>query len=292
MKKFTLLSVSLLSLSIVMAVSSFAWFQLKNNGQLDVDIHTQDGLEIFFSQTGTVDEAMMPAKLKKGVVSSDSGIIDGGEEVPKGPSVLPKIDGDYNYVISGNEFVSKNEYLEYPASIVYNQFEIESDYIELTFTFKVRYYNVDDEVGDDVDSLDIFKQVDALTFNFFLMNQELTDAELDTISTIKSTADTKVPVEKFLSEKTKEFDTLFALMKGDNVSNGGIEPNEVEAFRHTSSGDKETGVYTVDVKLADVDLTHYLLIESYYSVPDALIEGNLPLTGKFVLDISYGQKIS
>ena len=291
MKKISLITVSLFSLSVIMAVSSFAWFQLKNNGQLGIDVNTQDGLEIFFSQTSTVDEAMMPAKLKKGVVSNESGLIDGEEIVPKGREVLPKVDSDYNYVINGNSFVSQSEYLEYPASIVYNQFELESAFTDLTFTFIVRYFNVDDDPSTDISTLDSFMQTEALTFNFFVMNQKLTNEELDTISTIKDEASSKVTVDKFLSNKATDLDSTFALKNGVNISDSDLTPAEVDSYRLSSTGDNQTGIYTVDV-VVEQNVTQYLLIESYYSVPDALIEGNLPLTGKFVLDISYAQKVS
>lgn len=286
MKKFTLLSVSLLSLSIVMAVSSFAWFQLKNNGQLNEDIPTKGGIEILFSQIGDVDEAMMPASLKKGVVSNVDGLIDGSEYVPSGEDLLPK-KVDYEY--PAGSLITENKYLEYPASIVYNQFQFLSTYDSVSFKFFVRYFNVNDPLDTDIELLTKFTQGEALTFNFFLLDTKLTDQELESISTVKNSINDKVTVESLFVLKTNTDDD-FKLNNSGNISTKELTKEQVRNnYCITSNFDSTDSSYNFELTNLTKNKDYYLIVESYYSLPDQMIEGNLPLTGKFVLDINYSQ---
>lgn len=289
MKKFTLLTVSLFSLSVVMAVSSFAWFQLKNNGQLNEDIPTKGGIEILFSQIGDVDEAMMPASLKKGVVSNVDGLIDGSEYVPSDEELLPK-KVDYEY--PDNKLTTDSEYLDYPASIVYNQFQFLTVYEGVSFEFFVKYFNVNDPIDTNIDDLTIFTQPKALTFNFFLLDTKLTDAELESISTVKNSVDSKVTIESLFESKAKE-DETFKLNKAGVKSDSNLTKAQVRNnYCIPSEFNENDYCYYFDLTNLTANKEYYLIIESYYSLPDQMIEGNLPLTGKFVLDINYSQKIS
>ena len=288
MKKFTLLSVSLLSLSVLMAVSSFAWFQLKNNGQLGEDIPTKGGIEILFSQIGDVEEAMMPASLKKGVVSDVNGLIDGEEYVPSNEELLPK-KTNYEYDYVGGNLVTDNKYLEYPASIVYNQFQFASIYEAVSFKFFVRYFNVNDSLDKPIDELTKFTQEGALTFNFFLLDTKLTDDELESISTVKNNVSEKVTVEHLFEEKAKS-DEKFKINIQGTKSDANLTKEQVRTnYCISSNFDESDYSYNFNLTGLTTNTDYYLIVESYYSLPDQMIEGNLPLTGKFVLDINYSQ---
>ena len=63
--------------------------------------------------------------------------------------------------------------------------------------------------------------------------------------------------------------------------------NTVGNYRYTSSVVENSTSYNITVDNMVSNQMYYVLIESYYSVPDQLVEGNLPLTGKFVLDLRY-----
>jgi hypothetical protein len=244
------------------------------------------GIEILFSQIGDVEEAMMPASLKKGVVSNIDGLIDGSEYVPSDEDLLPK-KVDYEY--PAGSLITENKYLEYPASIVYNQFQFLTTYNSVSFKFFVRYFNVNDPLDTDIELLTKFTQGEALTFNFFLLDTKLTDQELKSISTVKNSINDKVTVESLFVLKTNT-DDKFKLNNSGNVSTKELTKEQVRNnYCITSNFDSTDSSYNFELTNLTKNKDYYLIVESYYSLPDQMIEGNLPLTGKFVLDINYSQ---
>ena len=295
MKKLNLIAVSILGLVTVLTVSSFAWFQLKNNGILSTNVGTANKVVIHFSESGTNGESMVPAKLKKGVINSPSGTIVGNEASDLvGKKLLPKTE-NYQYVIENSNFVTQSEYLEHPASIVYSQFEsmfTNSDSTDtpqtFTLSFPVKYFNVDESVDTPINDLTTFLQVDALTFNLFVFTRELTSEELRTLTTNSDSAINNVTIEKFI------IDNQASLGVHSNEGIGGlgeveITTSNVESYRYNIRTTGESTTYSVRIENLAPSQIYYFLIESYYSLPDKLIEGNLPLTGKFVLNLTYSQ---
>lgn len=289
MKKISMLSLSILSLTVVLTVSSFAWFKLLNEGKLNVNIPTKTGVDIYFSQVDSQEGAMMPAKLKKGVLNgSDDFYINGQDKVPFGEEVLPEIDDDYNYIIDEGTFKPKNRYLEKPASIVYNQFELyipsqDHDNLNtnLSFSFFVKYYEVDQDEETEVYDLKTFMQTEALAFNFYVLkNNKLTKDQLNSISTADQNIVDKIKLEKlFFNENIT--------LNNDEIFGSLVNFTDIKSYQYQAVGNNQTGEYTFNIKNLNRDEKYSLLIESYYSLPDALIDGNLPLTGKFVLNMSY-----
>lgn len=307
MKKMRLIIVTIICLVTTLVVSSFAWFAIGNNGILSTDIETRNQLVIDFSLTGSNSEAMMPAKLKKGVINNPSGgIIGNSVSVPSGPDVLPKKDSSWKYVVENGSLVSNSEYLDTPATIVYSQFALtiestsETGYKDLEFSFKVRYYNVDQikdgELKTPIDRLPIFEQMNALAFNFYVIESTggLTEEQLNKISTNKGTVETNETIEEFMiSTDSVKFhsndcvDHLNGLDLKDDMAL--IEKIIYSYYRYPAKAielneDKYFNVSITNIKL---NQTYYVLLESYYNIPDAMVEGNLPLTGQFVLDLSY-----
>ena len=139
MKKLRLIVISIVCLVTALVVSSFAWFAIGNNGILSTPVSTGRQVAIYFSESGTNEEAMVPAKLKEGVLN-EHGYVYGDEEngipVPTGRDCLPQIDANYKYVLTNNnltthvDHVTGDSYLETPATIVYSQFNVViNDYV-------------------------------------------------------------------------------------------------------------------------------------------------------------------
>ena len=319
MKKLRLVIVAIVCLVATLVVSSFAWFSIGNNGILSTNVGTKNQLVIDFSNMGTNDESMMPAKLKKGVINHPSGTIGFDSEgepisVPKGTDVLPAKDGDWKYITSNGQLTTTSEYLEVPATIVYSQFGLtlnltptqeEPTNKDVYFSFVVRYYNVD-QVSDINEGLEktplhqlpIFGQIGALQFNFFLIETSggLTEEELVTISTHTGEVSENRTIEEFIASRNNDNDESndLTLHSKTGECSKPIRCEDVDSYRHTASPLKDqqgndTSTYTVSFEDIEINQTYYILLESYYNVPDAMVEGNLPLKGQFVLDLTYDE---
>ena len=214
--------------------------------------------------------------------------------ITDGPS---KIDENYKYVLTGNKLTTHvnqttgDSYLEYPATIVYSQFEVViNDYHEtpsnklMKIKFDVKYYNVDDE-DKEVYQLTSFTQTDALAFNFFVLETKLESEQLQTISTKLSSALNITTIEDFLVTNK---DTI-VVHKDDMTSDEDVNftVDNVDSYRYKSAVVNDATSYNLTISNIVPNQMYYLLIESYYQVPDQLVEGNLPLTGRFVLDLRY-----
>lgn len=313
MKKMRLIMVTIVCLIATLVVSSFAWFSIGNNGIFSHPVSTMNKLVIDFTISGNNGEAMMPAKLKKGVINDPSGTIVGENElVPKDRRVLPKYDENtwkYELNEEKNAFIPQSEYLETPATIVYSQFEIEvldnehaSGTKDVTLTFQVKYYNIE-QLNDEtvtINDLSYLKQIGALAFNFFVVENDggLSSEELITISTHKGEITESRTIEDFIvSRNTDQDETNNILLhsKEGSSSNKVTSCESVGAYRHEveplkDDEGKYTYEYSVTFEEFNINQKYYILLESYYSVPDALVEGNLPLTGRFVLDLHYNYK--
>lgn len=296
MKKLRLIVVAIFGLITTMVVSSFAWFQLKNNGILSEDVNTRREIDIYFSEDGNGDGFMRPAKLKKGVINDPSGSIVGdgtgeNESVPMGRKVLPSYDEEnFTYNVVNGELVPQSEYLESPATIVYSQFELLVDAEEnsgtktLNMEFEVKYFNVDAD-DTDLSNATPFAQDNALSFNFFVLEQELTNEELETISTHVGAASSNKLIERFIVDNQIPVKNNSGTISYENeVTYSSINNYRYNA-RPTKEGEKVT--YSTSFSGLDINRAYYIILESYYNVPDQLVEGNLPLTGKFVLDLNY-----
>lgn len=301
MKKMRLIIVTIICLVTTLVVSSFAWFAIGNNGILSSDIETRNQLVIDFASAGSNAEAMMPAKLKKGVINNPSGgIVGNSVSVPTGPDVLPKKDSNWNYVVENGSLVSNSEYLETPSTIVYSQFELtigsqdEEGYKDLVFTFNVKYYNVDQikdgELKTPIADLPEFKQMNALAFNFYIIEDAggLSEQQLIEISTNKGTVETNRTIEEFLVNEDITLHPLTGTAKGDDLTIENVG-SQINNYRHPANAILQNDLSYFSVSISNIKLnqTYYVLLESYYNIPDAMVEGNLPLTGQFVLDLSY-----
>ena len=301
MKKMRLIIVTIICLVTTLVVSSFAWFAIGNNGILSSDIETRNQLVIDFASAGSNEEAMMPAVLKKGVINSPTGgIVGNSVTVPKGADVLPKKNSDWEYVIENDSLVSNSEYLDTPATIVYSQFELtigsndETGYKDLVFTFNVKYYNVDQikdgELKTPIADLPDFKQMDALAFNFYIIENAggLTENQLTQISTNKRTVHTNRTIEEFLVEEDITLHPRTGDTDGSELTIGNVG-ERINYYRHPADPvlQNDLSYFSVSMRNIKLNQTYYVLLESYYNVPDAMVEGNLPLTGQFVLDLSY-----
>ncbi len=306
MKKLRLIIVTIICLVTTLVVSSFAWFAIGNNGVKSHDIVTGRQVAIYFSESGTNEEAMVPAKLKEGVLN-DSGYIKGvGEDpendikVPTGRSCLPQIDeNDYRYVLTNNNLTpcvdekTGDCYFEYPATIVYSQFDlILNDNLnqypvnqKLSIKFDVKFYNVDDPEETEVRDLNPFTQTEALAFNFFVLETQLTNEQLKSISTKLDSDINITTIEDFLITNKNTIVAHKDSMTSDNDPNYSLET--VGSYRYATTVPNDSTTYNVTINNMVPNQTYYILIESYYQVPDQLVEGNLPLTGRFVLDLTY-----
>lgn len=301
MKKLRLIIISIVCLVTTLVVSSFAWFAIGNNGLLSTPVSTGRQVAIYFSESGTNEESMVPAKLKEGVLN-EHGYVYGDEEngipVPTGRDCLPQIDENYKYVLTNNnltthvDHVTGDSYFETPATIVYSQFEIVfNDYNNpnpsnqrLSLKFDVKYYNVDDS-GKEISELTSFTQTEALAFNFFILETELTEDQLRTISTKLNSALNITTIEDFLVTNKDTVIVHKNDMNSQQDQNFTVET--VDNYRYKSTVMPASTSYNITVDNIVPNQIYYVLIESYYSVPDQLVEGNLPLTGKFVLDLRY-----
>ena len=298
MKKIRLIIVTIICLVTTLVVSSFAWFAIGNNGVLSSDIETKNQLVINFASSGSNQEAMMPAKLKKGVINGPEGYIEGTiESGLKDDALLPKKE-NWSYVKENGQLISNSEYISTPATIVYSQFELnigsgeENGYKDLNLSFKVRYYNVD-QIKEGVNKtpiadLPLFEQMEALQFNFFIVEQAggLTDEQLIEISTNKGTVESNKTIEEFMVKEDVIFHSIDGSSHGEELTLENVGAN-ISNYRQAASIDEVNKTYSIRFKNIKINQTYYILLESYYNIPDALVEGNLPLTGQFVLDIHY-----
>ena len=303
MKKIRLIIVTIVCLITTLVVSSFAWFAIGNNGVLSHNVSTGRQVAIYFSESGTNEEAMVPAKLKEGVIN-DSGYIKGNGTdlendiaVPTREDCLPLIDENYRYVLTNSNLTPQTNkttgdcYLEYPATIVYSQFDLViNNYGEpipnqrLSIKFDVKYYNVDDDSGIDVSKLTSFSQTEALAFNFFILETQLSNEQLKTISTKLNSDINITTIEDFLISNPN-----IIVHKDDMSSNQdqNYSLKTIDNYRYKSGVVQDSTSYNLTIDNIVPNKMYYILIESYYAVPDQLVEGNLPLTGRFVLDLRY-----
>lgn len=296
MKRIVLIMTTIFSLITTFVVSSFAWFQLRNNGVLSTDISTRKEIAVYFSQEGTNGEFMTPAKLKKGVINNPNGSINGDTDVIDenilGNNLLPK-SNNWVYEVNDGKLVPKNEYIESPATIVYSQFQVQMSTIDenylstekLSLSFYVKFYNVNADTND-ISKATLFTQMQALKFNFFVLEQELNEEQLKRISTYVKDVGSNEMIEKYV------VDNQVRLVNDDGVSNDELNYEDVDSYRYHSIIDDIEKKYTVSFNNLNVNQVYYILIESYYNLPDELVKGNLPLTGKFVLDMKYTSSIN
>lgn len=302
MKKLRLIIISIVCLVTTLVVSSFAWFAIGNNGILSTPVSTGRQVAIYFSESGTNEEAMVPAKLKEGVLN-ENGYVYGDEEngipVPTGRDCLPQIDANYKYVLTNNnltthlDHVTGDSYLESPATIVYSQFNVViNDYVNenpsnqiLNLKFDVKYYNVDEKTDKEISELTSFTQTEALAFNFFILETELSENQLKTISTKLNSTLNITTIEDFLV--TNKETVIVHKDDMNSKEDPNFNVNTVDNYRYKSEVIENSTSYNITVENIVPNQMYYVLIESYYSVPDQLVEGNLPLTGKFVLDLRY-----
>ena len=130
-----------------------------------------------------------------------------------------------------------------------------------------------------------FTQTEALAFNFFILETKLTTDQLKSISTKLNSALNITTIEDFLVTNK---DTI--IVHKDDISSNedpNYSVNTVKNYRYTGKVVENSTSYNITVDNIMPNQMYYVLIESYYSVPDQLVEGNLPLTGKFVLDLRY-----
>ena len=319
MKKGIIISVQLISLAVILAVSSFAWFQISIQNNLSpVDVPTKDGGEFVFSKNQYVEEALAPAKLKKGVLSgqTDSKWKIDGIEVPTGEALLPrtKIDDETGYTIYDVSSEGKmqfkadgyQDYFEYPATIIYSQYRFIASGSNMKFSFDVYYPKLnavikENEVIDEEKLATDFNkltQVDALSFNFFVTPYDslytLTEEELQSASTSIGTSNSgKKTIENVLSNKVTESGKYMDLYGKEplitvNGANPEAKETQVKSARISSTkqnSDPTKQFYSFSLK--ELDTLKYsgynLIVEAYYSLPDMLIEGNVPLNGEFLL---------
>ena len=305
MKKTLTAAISIMSLTVALAIGSFAWYKMPNNGLLSTDVGTKTkNLDIYFNETQSAQSSIIPAKLKKGVLNDVSGSIHGDtDQVPRGRLCLPKIDENYNYILTpdGRQFAPNGEYLVHPASVIYNQFQLRSGSSSsdpnarygVKFNYDIEYFNVDENGGQD-SVIQKFGQKDALAFNFYLSEGVgLTDEQLRT-ATI---ADTDISNKKTIENVFAENSSTIRLIHNKNytLSNGTLTNSQVKNYRFEpiatqkveASTNKTYYTYSVEIHNLKFNTTYYVILESFYSIPGALVEGNLPLTGRFIIKLDY-----
>ena len=323
MKKMLTISISLMCLSIALAVGSFAWYKLPNKGLPEATIKTKDQrINISFALVDSGDASLIPAKLHKGVINDSFGHVEGQDDiyrVPTGRGCLPQIfeepdpkkpgvTPDFNYIKdSKGEFLTRKsvdksgnevDYLVKPATIAYNQFEFQiasgqndppGKKYAMQFNFQVKYANVDQDIND-TEHLNSFTQTEALSFNFFFMKGNgLKGTEVKRISTIDNKATDKITVQRALYDSK---DQIKLISKAGTLSDSTLKINQIDSqYRYEPVMTKvdpddinspET-VYSFELSNLDPDIKYTALLETYYRLPGALIKGNLPLTGQFVI---------
>lgn len=311
MKKSIVIAIQLMSLSAILAVSTFAWFKVTfNSGQPTVTIPTDDkGSEFVFAKNEFIEEALAPAKLKKGVLSG-AGKID-ENDVPTGEGLLPRtkvVDGKTVYdVTDDGRMQFKNDanlddYFEYPSTLIYSQYRFIASGENMRFTFEVYYpklnETIDDEAELDISKFNKLKQIETLNFNFFVTPYEstytLSQEELQKASTSIGTANAgKITIENTLANKvTSSTDHMILCGKGTPINidgTGSSKENQVKSGRINTVKNKNasTNSYTYTFELTNLPVTQFagynLIVEAYYALPDMLIDGNVPLNGEFVL---------
>lgn len=331
MKKSIVIAIQLMSLSAILAVSTFAWFKVTfNAGQNTITIPTDDtGSEFVFAKNQMIEEALAPAKLKKGVLSDvTNGVatIDGHDTLT-GKYLLPGIktndqgyteycveEGRMKFQTNPDPNKDLNTYFDYPSTLIYSQYRFMASGPNMRFTFGVYYPKLDvalnedgEVIGNDGNPVVINKdnistyynrleQIEALNFNFFVTPYDntytLNDEELQKASTSIGTANAgKITIENTLSNKVKESGKNMILCgKGAtpidiNGASASAKEEQVKSGRIESTKNEVDKTYKIE--LTNLPITQFagynLIVESYYALPDMLVEGNLPLSCKFLL---------
>ncbi len=319
MKKSILFIAEISSLAVLLAVSSFAWFQITTNinNPDNLVINTKDEAEFIFAKNEFIDEALAPAKLKKGVLVKDESnnwTFDGTNKVPTGTDLLPKTttgdSGTEYFVNSEGRMVSKtvngidySEYFDYPSTVVYSQYRFIAFSKEITFNFDVYYPKISTQIDYDktLTKADLdrdfikFTQEGALTFNFFVIpyhdDYTLTPDELRIASTSIGTANAgKKTIENVLvNHNTNAVQTNGMKLCGmDSGVISAKQESDIVRINATKPTDATTNPYSYTFSLKNLPISDYsgynLIVETYYSVADMFVDSNIPLSGEFVLN--------
>ena len=330
MKKTLTIVTTTLALVLTLIVGSFAWYKMYNNGQLSVDIGTQvkDGITLTITPFSKIDGSLAPSKMKKGVINNyEDYYITGNPnlddvknnenliKIPTSEEVLPLVKtitdplGNplyYQYDLNEDKTLKAgSEYLETPATILYRQFELRLGSIESTtkiasFDIKIEYYDI-------FNKLAAFKQSDAISFSFYILEGHSIPQEgltsLSTISSFSSGGNKDNSSKKTLSEYlytynqsaseenkyklstfVNEGGKVFNYSRGEEWNTSNFYNYRVNPFIvNTDEG------FTMNFELVglDMNISYYVLIELFYNLPDELLDGALSLTERLNLEISY-----
>ena len=325
-RKFTVIST--IFLLICGIATTLAWYTVVmiNNGILDIPIDTQveEGIVLAFTPFSELEGVLAPAQMKAGVINNYLKETDGKYQsglleildIPDSTKVLPQVveytDGAgellyYSYAINNDDYgnlVPSSDYLTYPATALYRQFEITVGAItegkrNANFSISIQYLNSEGKFSD-------LKQTDAFNISFHVLQTELTNANLSSISTDRFESDLN---------NDKVFQTFSEMMYKNQKENYLIYPlsrsgkryliaDEAELFnvKKVATPDGGTG-YTIEPNLItykdgtfSLDFTleniivnqkYFLLIYIYYNLPDELLDGDLLITDEIVLNVRY-----
>lgn len=325
-RKITIMSMILF---LVCAISvTFAWYTSiqVNNGTLEIPVDTQvqEGIVLAFTPFSELEGILAPAQMKQGVINnhlvsnSDGSYTSGLLEkldLPYGEAALPKLNEVkdalgtllyYTYSTNPDDFgnlVSGNQYLEYPATMLYRQFELSVGSLIATtknasFSIGIQYLS---QEGKFVD----MKQTDAVSINFYLVDSTFSNADLSSISTDRYESDlNKGKTWKTFSQlmydnsnvykiyeltrsgkdyTIKDTPEVYNILK-NKTPDGGKGYNIIPEYKIYADG-----TFTLDFNLKNmiVNQEYHLLINIYYNLPDELLDGGLLVTNKIVLNIRY-----
>jgi len=316
--KLITIVISSVALVCTVAVSSFAWFTMVNNGQLNIIVPTttEDGITFTTAEYTELEGSLVPAKMKKGVINNyqkmddDLNFVTGKIDlldVPTKEEVLPLRENHTDavgnvlfttYKLDGEEFENPSPYIEYPATVAYRQMPLAVGSKTLTkkdatFRMHIQYYDIFNKPKN-------LSQKDAFTFRFYLIKnvekdkEGLEDEDLNILTT--RTPGNGNKNKKTLDQFFYENKSRFSLLRMEE-SSGTFTLTAEEAFNYkhldmyriTPILTTEDGVEVMKFQLKDLDVnTNYtMLFEAYYSLPDELIEGDLCLTNKINVIIRY-----
>lgn len=320
MKKPIMIIASSLSLAACIAISSFAWFRLANNGSITTDVDTQvmDGITLSFTPYDELEGTLVPSKMKKGVINNYLGKDTDGYytgkldllRIASGEQVLPKTnphkDGHgktlyYEYELDEQKKlkVKPSEdgriLMEEPSTILYRQFQLNLGSTtegekSASFEMSIQYYDIFDKPQN-------LMQSDAISFSFYLMQKEigeegLSSDNLTSLSTTRKDCSSK----KTLSQLFYTNQNL-KLVTFKKTNNSVYTLNGVESFNLENqdsyhivplvSETDEGFKLSFDVKGLSIKNTYYMITEIYYNLPDELLEGVLSLTERLNVAIDY-----
>lgn len=314
---------AVIGLVATLVVSSFAWFTMVNNGQLNINVPTtvEDGITFATADYAELEGSLLPAVIKKGVINnhqdynSGEGYQTGNLDIidlPYKDELLPLRDNytdtygntlytTYRMDETGKEFESPSVYLKSPATVVYRQMPMSIGSTSETtksanFTMHVQYYDLLNQAQE-------LPQSDALCFRFYLFENLATgkdgagleDSDLNTITTRMAGNDnsSKQTFDQFFYLNRDRFNlirfgqegTIYTVMAEEK-----FQYNHLDMYRITPVVSIVEGNYfTMNFTLSglNVNTKYTMLFEAYYSLPDELLDGNLYLTQKINIIIQY-----